>query len=417
MALTFDSTLTNAKGIGKIILFKGLSHPMVLTPSILGEPVFTAQPFYFLNEMDCVMKIRFENPHDDMPEFKTTEELNDFIENLIDNYLFEYSKQYPESKITSKITNYSYWKNDLNEAYFFCDRMNIRYLALDTLNDSSILSCRDSETGMGFDDWFLLKNYKEWSFEEYIDDLKKLFTKTVEVEVEDHRALGTGKFSLPLVEANPTVLTFHQAQMFDVVSTRDFNEDQNYYDVNRGITSKDNFRVEQEVIEATKYHDKELLAYFFSALRDKSPITQFRNLYNVLEFFFEEAPQKIGVNAKFEREMIKAVFTWSIDDSELLSFLNSLSPSILSAITSEQTTSSGIAIEGINLSSTDIGTEVSNRVYEIRNACMHSKKTRKGSPTARFVPTSKEEEILRHEFWLMHWLAVKVIEKDTEERS
>ena len=30
MALSFDSTLTNAKGLSKIILFKGLSHPMVL---------------------------------------------------------------------------------------------------------------------------------------------------------------------------------------------------------------------------------------------------------------------------------------------------------------------------------------------------------------------------------------------------
>jgi hypothetical protein len=55
MALSFDSTLTNAKGISKIVLFKGLSHRLVLTPCIIGEPVFTAQPFYFLNEMDSVM--------------------------------------------------------------------------------------------------------------------------------------------------------------------------------------------------------------------------------------------------------------------------------------------------------------------------------------------------------------------------
>ena len=141
MALSFDSTLTNAKGISKVILFKGLSHPMLLTPTILGEPVFTAQPFYFLNEMDCVMRIRFENPQNDMPNYETNEELNDFIENLIDNYLFEYSKKYPEDKITSKVTNLSYWKDDLNESYFFCDRMNVQYLSLDVLNDESIISC------------------------------------------------------------------------------------------------------------------------------------------------------------------------------------------------------------------------------------------------------------------------------------
>jgi len=416
MALSFDSTLTNAKGISKVILFKGLSHPIVLTPCIIGEPVFTAQPFYFLNEMDCVMRIRFEDPQNDMPEHETSEELNDFIENLIDNYLFEYSKKYPDSKVTSKITIFSYWKDNLDNPYFLCDRMNVQYLVLDILNDESIKSCVDSEDGFGFDDWFLLKNYREYNFEEYIDSLRKLFKKQVLVEVEDNRALGTGKFKLSVVKANPTMLTYHQARMFEVVSTKNFKEEKEFYAVNRGIPSKDNFRVEQEVIEATNYHDKELLAYFFSAIRDKSPLTQFRNLYNILEFFFEEAPQRIGASARFERDMIEAVFVWAIPGSELIDFLNQLDPEILDAITSTQTTSSGIDIQGINLSSANIIREVSNRVYEIRNACMHSKKTRKGNPTPRFVPTTKEEDILKNEFWLMHWLAVKVIEKDTEER-
>ncbi len=416
MALSFDSTLTNSKGIGKIILFKGLSHCIVLTPCIIGEPVFTAQPFYFLNEMDCVMRIRFEDPQNDMPEHETTEELNDFIENLIDNYLFEYSKKYPDSKITSKITMFSYWKDDLDNPYFLCDRMNVQYLVLDILNDESVISCVDSEDGFGFDDWFLLKNYREYSFDEYIYSLRKLLKKQVLVEVANNRALGTGKFKLPVVKTNPTMLTYHQAQMFDVVSTRDFKKDKEYYAVNRGIPSEDNFLVEQEVIEATNYHDKELLAYFFSAIRDKSPLTQFRNLYNILEFFFEEAPQRIGASARIEREMIEAVFVWAIPVSELIAFLNQLNPEVLNEITSTQTTSSGIDIQGINLSSITILKEVSERVYEIRNACMHSKKTRRGNPTARFVPTTKEENILKNEFWLMHWLAVKVIEKDTEER-
>lgn len=416
MALSFDSTLTNSKGIGKIILFKGLSHCIVLTPCIIGEPVFTAQPFYFLNEMDCVMRIRFEDPQNDMPEHETTEELNNFIENLIDNYLFEYSKKYPDSKITSKITMFSYWKEDLDNPYFLCDRMNVRYLVLDILNDESVISCVDSEDGFGFDDWFLLKNYREYSFDEYIYSLRKLLKKQVLVEVANNRALGTGKFKLPVVKTNPNMLTYHQAQMFDVVSTRDFKNDKEYYAVNCGIPSEDNFRVEQEVIEATNYHDKELLAYFFSAIRDKSPLTQFRNLYNILEFFFEEAPQKIGASARSEREMIEAVFVWAIPASELIAFLNQLNPEVLNEITSTQTTSSGIDIQGINLSSITILKEVSERVYEIRNACMHSKKTRRGNPTARFVPTTKEENILKNEFWLMHWLAVKVIEKDTEER-
>ena len=416
MALSFDSTLTNAVGTSKVILFKGLAHPVVLTPSLLGEPIFTAQPFYFLNDLDCVIRIRFEN-NSDMPKYETNEELEDFIETLIDNYLFEYSKKYPSSKITSKITNFSYWKDDLENPYFRSDKMNVEYLALDTLNDESIIKCCDAEEGFGYDDWFLMKNYKEWSFENYINDLRKLFEKKVYVEVEDHRALGTGKYILPLLKPNPTILTYHQAETFEVVSTRDFNEENENYKVNRGIPSKDDIKIEQEVIEAKNYHDKELLSYFFSALRDKSPLTQFRNLYNVLEFFFEEAPNKIGKTAKFERQMIEAVFQWAITAKELTTFLGNLSVNILRSLTSDQTTSSGISIKGIDLASQNIISDVSSRVYEIRNACMHSKKTRKGNVTARFVPTTKEENILKNEYWLMHWLAIKVIEKDTEERS
>lgn len=415
MAISFDSTLTNAVGTSKVILFKGLSHPVVLTPSILGEPVLTAQPFYFLNDLDCVIRIRFEN-RKDMPDFETNEELEDFIETLVDNYLFEYSKKYPTSKITSKVTKFSYWRNELDNPYFRSDKMNIEYLALDTLNDDTIIKCCDAEEGFEYDDWFLMKNYKEWGFENYINDLRKLFQKKVYVEVKNHRALGTGKYILPLVKPNPTILTFHQAEMFDVVNASDFNEANEFYEINRGFPGDDNFRITQEVIEAKNYHNKELLAYFFSALRDKSPLTQFRNLYNVLEFFFEEAPQKIGVQARSEHQMIAAVFAWAIPANELHCLLNSLPSDVKNALTTQQTTSSGITIEGINLDSINLIQDVSKRVYEIRNACMHSKKTRRGQTTARFVPTTKEEQILKNEFWLMHWLAIKVIEKDTEER-
>ncbi|MCD4732114.1 MAG: hypothetical protein K8R74_16015, partial [Bacteroidales bacterium] len=227
---------------------------------------------------------------------------------------------------------------------------------------------------------------------------------------------GTGKYILPLVKPNPTILNFHQAEMFEVVSTRDFNEKNDYYEVNRGLSDEDNLKIVQEVIEAKNYHDRELLSYFFSALRDKSPITQFRNLYNVLEFFFEEAPRKLGIRVRSERQMIAAVFAWAIPANELYEFLISLPDNVLSALSVQQTTSSGITIEGINIDSTNLIQETSERVYEIRNACMHSKKTRRGLTTARFVPTSKEENILKNEYWLMHWLAIKVIEKDTEER-
>ncbi len=414
MAISFDLTLTNSKGLNKIILFRGLEFPIVITPSLLGEPLLTAQPFYFLEDLDCVARIRFEK-NSDLPETSSNVEFEQFIETLLDNYLFEYVKKYPDSKITSKITEFSYWKNDLNYPYFMYDKMHTDCLVLDTLNDESIIECRDSETGDIYYDWCLVNNYSGSMLEKYIKDLKSIFTKKAHIKVKNNRALGTGEYTLPIIKVNSPLLTYHQAVMFEVISARNFKEGNDFYKVNRGMISDEYFQIPQEVVEVSSYHDRELLSYFFVALRDHSPLTQFRNFYNVIEYFFEEAPQILSMPSKFEYQMIEAVFKWAISPEEMISKINKLPVKTLNAITSEQKTTSGEAIPGLNLNSDDILKEVSGRIYSIRNACMHSKKTRRGIPTPRFVPTTDEENILRNELQLIQWISTKVIEKDTEQ--
>lgn len=63
----------------------------------MGEPILTAQPFYFLERLESVVKVRFES-NQIVPAERT-------IEYIIDNYLFEYSKNHPEDKITNKSLN------------------------------------------------------------------------------------------------------------------------------------------------------------------------------------------------------------------------------------------------------------------------------------------------------------------------
>jgi hypothetical protein len=86
MGINYDFQLTNSMGLGKIVFFSGLQFPMVISPSLIGEPLLTAQAFYFLERLECVARVRFESS-DDMPTAESEEEQMQKIEYVIDNYL------------------------------------------------------------------------------------------------------------------------------------------------------------------------------------------------------------------------------------------------------------------------------------------------------------------------------------------
>lgn len=299
MAHSFDISLTNTRGLGKIIFFKGLDFPMVITPSLLGEPILTAQPFYFIERMDCVARIRFEKP-EDIPKYNDQKELDRIIEYTIDNYLFEFSKKYPELKITSKISEFVYWMNDPNYHYFQYDWRLSELLILDTLNDESIINCSDKyrDTIGEFNDWCLFKNDFNSLYEGYVNKLNEAMKNNVHVETTGHSSLNSGKYLLPIIKTASKPLTLHQAEMFGVVEPHGYQNKNVLYNVNRGIKMESDFDIPQEIIESKYYYNPELLAYFFSALRDSSPISEFKNYYNVLEYFFEEAPFKTWYKCK-----------------------------------------------------------------------------------------------------------------------
>ena len=118
MAISFEMPLTNSRGLGKIVFFSGLRFPMVITPGLLGEPILTAQAYYFADRLDSVVRTHFESDKKDVPPEREREY-------VIDNYLFEYSKKHPDSKSTSKITESLYWQWDSDDAYFQYDWRNL----------------------------------------------------------------------------------------------------------------------------------------------------------------------------------------------------------------------------------------------------------------------------------------------------
>ncbi len=368
----------------------------------MGEPIITAQAYYFLDRLDSEVKVRFDS-HENVPTERE-------IEYIIDNYLFAYSKKYPDSKITSKITEYVYWRNNPDRHYFKYDWQMTECLVLDTLNDPTIVECKDlfHDSKGSMYDWCLFKAYFQEIFDVYRKALKDAMRIPVFVKTNDHSSLGTGEVELPIIRVLSRPLTLEQVEMLEVISPDRFNPKDSTYQVSRGFVSESNFEIPQETIITSSYYDAQLLAYYFSAVRDYSPVSQFKNYYNVLEYFFEEAPKKLDVVAQYEYQQIEAVLRWAVSPKDLLNKIDSLPASIIRA----RTTSSGEMISALNISAPDIIKEYASHVYQLRNACIHSKKTRKGVPTARIVPATLEEKILSDEMPVLQWLTVQCIEKE-----
>ena len=90
MATNYTVQLEGGKGLNKVVVFSGLSYSMIIHPMVYGEPVLTLQPFYYLDELESVAKIRFENSQDKLSASE--------LDYLIDNYLFAYSMNNLDSK-------------------------------------------------------------------------------------------------------------------------------------------------------------------------------------------------------------------------------------------------------------------------------------------------------------------------------
>jgi hypothetical protein len=404
MAVGFDVALTNARGLGKLVFFRGLRFPMVMVPSIMGEPMLTAQPFYLFERLDSVARVRFE----DRNSAPTVRE----IESVIDNYLYEYSKKYPDSQITTKTAEFPYWDVSPEEHRFDVDWRHTTCLVLDPANDPTIVQCSypghpDKET---IYDWCLFRPYFEAALEEYRQKLQQALDMRVHVETKGHPSLGTGRFNLPIAQVYGNLMTLNQVELFETIEPDRYQNGTRYL-VSHGIPDPSTFYVNQEFFDVSEYREEQLLAYYFSALRDHSPLSQFKNFYNVLEYFFEDAPTVLRIQARTEREQIESVLRWVVTPSALISRLHALPKQALEALARPRTTSSGEVVTGLNLSSPDIVGEYAAHIYQVRNACIHSKKTRKGLPTPRIAPSTFEESILSDEMPVMQWLATKCIDK------
>lgn len=308
-----------------------------------------------------------------------------------------------------------YWQNE-GHTFLGYDENNTIALALDALNDKSILEISniDNPTKEHWNDWCLIRNYTDEYIENFVKSMKSLLYKKVKVVTKDHEELGTGEFMLPLVKVDKIILTYHQATMLELLQPGRLNEKDGLVYISSAIKSDDNFNLQLEKIQATKYYDADLLSYYFAGVREHLPISKFRCFYNVLEYFFEDAPQKLGENAKNERDMISCVVRYYTANFSLENFIKSKGSRYLNEIQKELVTSTGVKIKALNTSPLDLGKNISEWLYDIRCAIVHSKKTRRGNIESRFVPYTNDEKLVELAVPIIQQLAILCIESDGE---
>lgn len=412
MATTFHYQLANSMGLNRVIFFKGLDFPIVICPTIHGEPLLTTQAFYYLDQLKSVIKVRFDKKSD-FPEHKSEQELERKLEYIFDNYLFLYSKKYPNEKLSSKITEYKFWR-DVGHTFLGYDMNNTHVLALDAANDDTIVDIKDDKhpDKKYWYDWCLVSNYTNEIFEKYVASMKEVIGKKVYVETNNHDELGTGKFILPLLESRTRLLDYYQANMFEVIDADHIDTSRQKISVSRGVKSDSNFEIPLEVFRASKRYDADLLSYYFAGVREHLPISKFRCFYNVLEYFFEEAPRNLGETARNERKQISCVVRWVSDTGSLQNFIRGLDQEFINRIEKDLVSVNGVKIGAIRSGSPDFDEQVARWLYEIRCACVHSKKTRNGEVSMRFVPYSQDENIVELSISIIQYLAILCIEKD-----
>lgn len=407
MAITVTLQLANSEGLMKVLVFTGLSHPLVVHPTIHGEPLLTAQAFYYLEELESVAHLRYETGE---PELSLDE-----LEYLVDNYLFEYSKTDSRSKMTFKVTRGKFWHDEPSEMYVLADQGHTEALALDMANDPSVKSIEalDPSDSIDLSDWRIGYNYVAKHFHHYVDSLCDVFNKKVSVVALPSELRDGYLGRLRVIKCGHGLIDIFQAEALDNISLRAISPSATAINL---ITSKSSAVVDSlpvERITTTKQHTPILLSHYFSGLKEDNPLKSYVGFYNVLEYYFEEAPVLVGRGAKTELEQLLCVLELLTTDTCIHNFVAGLGSRLSLAISSDLQTSSGVAIRGLS-TAPPIGhrAELARWLYEIRCSIVHSKKTRKGKPTATFEPYSPAAKDVNIALPVVRWLSILCIEKD-----
>lgn len=400
-------------GLSKAIIFHGLEFPVVVHPTFHGDPILTSQAFYYLEQMESVAEVRFENG-----EARLTDNQIDY---LLDNYLFEYSILNNDSQLNTKVTEFKYSRKSVNDIYPLYDQFNTQALLLDELNDTSIISIEslEGEPEYHFYDYCLVKAFSDDMIRNHVTDLATLLNKKLEIKMLPNEDRNGYFGKMRLLKCDDGLLDYYQAHRFECgFGPRDIKPGQSKVILRSEIEDVTDFELPIETVYLDKTYNPVLLPYYFSGLKEVNPLLSFIGFYNVLEYYFEEAPKIINKKVKGEKEQLESVLTWLVTDESIAEFFALQDLSFNSVIRQEIKTSSSVSIKGLDINTqSNLVKKLAEWVYTIRCAVIHSKKSRNNKEVATFKPYAEEVTNMSISIPIVKWLAIKCIQKDSEQNG
>jgi len=413
--------LTHSKGFKTIIKFTGLDCPFRIIPSLPSQlNFFTRQPYYFLEDIEAIGCLDFpygwnKDPKDTMA--------------IADNYLFQYSLRNPESRLTARsyeAAPYQPWKVDENKEYLRVDNDHIEF------REPSLISEMESHELVFF--------YRQRSEVGVDGEVIRPFNELYEVCREGFEKFLESKSSEGKIRLNSVPYAAGELEAFFFIDLPHNTSKEEVVEIFKSYGIDESKFLPFEFIECHEKYNQTLLEFYFAALRDVSPLTEFKNYYNIIEYFFEEAAiQKLKADLKLELcgrmselptcsdlSSLKDLLKNKIDVSDmdigdyskemnqmrmvLKQYVRSHEIScFLLNLNSGQRNHFKKALPGFDLKPLNHGDSclvdlAAERIYQIRNGIFHSKKGQDS-----IIPFSQSECLVRSENLLLKFIAQRII--------
>ncbi len=452
--------LTNSRGFGKFLRFNyrvgsNPSLPLVVSPQILSmaNPYLTRQALYFLSDLDCAIRMYSEEAADPKKGHPIRVDQTK-LRTPADDCLFEYSLRQPASRLTTR--------SELPPRRTRRESIHVT-VKKPGCPDASYISV-DGER-------VLLSIESQRLFEDMYDS----FVADLHDPNVGQQAIGKGVDAYPPglcsgEEGNPALVfqelpyTFEEVKLLSSVVPVD-PEMIGRFSVSDLLTpGRDESSIEAivallnqpyidqvrqlppgkfpdpEIINVRKHYDPRLLDFYFAGLRSLSPVVEYKNYYNIIEFYFEDVSldtikaELDEVFAKLKEAEDIETFTASAKRLQLGSEQDQIRRVVSRYITVERLRSffhddipeasrrhfesfngavNGWEVQKIRIDNSDLQRRVADRIYSFRNAVFHSKRTLKGKETMVIRPCSKEEtEIVAHEVLLIKMVAQEIVKQE-----
>lgn len=301
MALNLTIGLDGGEGLGTIVVFTGLSHPMLMHPAIYGEPALTAQAFYYLDDLGAMGQLSFAEGEEELSIAA--------VEYLVDNYLFAYTRANPEARISFKLLESTFWEEDRSDFCRGVDRNRTRALALDVRNDSSVLSVEalDENALVDLQDWNIGVNHVVECMHVYMGQLGKALSQKVYARIAPNEEHDGYAGKLRVIRPDYGLLDFDQASALSDLGLHRIPAGATTLPLAPSAYADTLTCLPIKRVDTRQQYTPILLSHWFAAIRERNPLRAFVSFYNVLEYYFEEAPLQLHRPASGERDQLGCV--------------------------------------------------------------------------------------------------------------